>query len=88
MSSSARAKPSKLSSEKRTVMSPAERRRLIEAPFSALGVHRFGHSYPWSGVLVERDPFKLRSEKQLAVDGDITKFSLGEFADWNEVLGL
>lgn len=32
-----------------------QRRRIIEAPFLALGVNIYGRSYTWAGVLIEHD---------------------------------
>jgi hypothetical protein len=63
-------------------MSPVERRKLVEAPFPMIRV--LPCSYPWAGVLIDRDPFKLRPEKQLVANGDITKFSVGDY--WDEFL--
>lgn len=36
------------------VLSPAERRKLVEAPFNSLGCHRLTTSYPHAGTLLDR----------------------------------
>jgi hypothetical protein len=79
----ARLRRPKISSggSKPALMSPVERRKLVEAPFPMIRV--LPCSYPWSGVMVDRDPFKLRPDKQL-VTGDITKFSVSDY--WEEFM--
>lgn len=62
-----------------TKLTPAQRRKLVVAPFNALGVRRFGTSYPWAGVLMDRD--FTPSKKTKGGNDDITKFAVGGFTE-------
>lgn len=64
-----------------TKLTPAQRRRIVTAPFNALGVRRFGTSYPWAGVLMDRDFSPTTSRKTKGGNDDITKFAVGAFTE-------
>lgn len=48
------------------VIERGRRRRLIEAPFNALGVRLFGRSYLWAGVLI-RDTVPTEGRRSWSV---------------------
>lgn len=68
------------------LMSHADRRRIIDAPFLALGVHNYGRSYPWAGVLIERELIES-STRRRSTEGALDGFRNDPEFDqlWNEL---